>query len=336
MKKRKMIKHGWIIALIILLVVLVILGVLYLLNQENLKAAANAKRYTQEELTEQLADSRQAVEETLAEQYPEVQVRDLTDEERTALREGTMSREELIATLIGSPTDPASSGESQNDPGSAEGSNAGHEDNTEPSPDTSETSAPEVTATPNPVPSSAPASETSPPPSSEPTPEASSAPSPAPSSDPSAETTSSPSPAPSSTPAPATSVPGGNEAQIPAEDYGSALAALVAEVYVMREEFISKLDEMFAAAKSEYMSFSEAERSRSKLVSWASGYLSKASALEKQCDAEMDRIIADTRALIRANNGDLSLLKTLAYSYAQEKSIQKSIYVQELEKRGIM
>ena len=59
----------------------------------------------------------------------------------------------------------------------------------------------------------------------------------------------------------------------------------------MREEFTAQLDEMYAAAKAEYLGLPAAERSRSKLISWASGYLTKASALEKQCDAQMDDIL---------------------------------------------
>ena len=311
MKKRKMIKHGWIIVVIVLLVVLVIFGALYLLHRENLKAVANAKQYTQEELQEQLADSRQTVEESLAEQYPEVQVRDLTEEERTALREGTMTREELIAALIGSPTGSDSVGDSPDDPGSAEGSTAEHESTTEPSPETPESSAPEVTATPTPKPSSTPA------------PEATSA--------------------PTSTPAPATASPGetssaaGSAPELTEkEEYANALAELVAEVYVMREEFTAQLDEMYAAAKAEYMAMPESERSRKKLISWASGYITKASALEKQCDAKMDDILIRVQQLAEQYGQDTSIVNTLASSYALEKSIQKSLYIQELEKRGIL
>ena len=56
MKKPGMIKQGWIIAAIVILVIVVVLGAIYLLQQDNIKAAANAKRYTQQQLQEQLAE----------------------------------------------------------------------------------------------------------------------------------------------------------------------------------------------------------------------------------------------------------------------------------------
>jgi len=101
MKKQKMVKRRWIIAAIVILVMIVILGVLYLMQQDNLKAAANARKYTQEQLLEKKEENRQAVEKALEKQYPELHVRDLTDQERAALRDGTLSREEIISALLG-------------------------------------------------------------------------------------------------------------------------------------------------------------------------------------------------------------------------------------------
>ncbi len=273
MKKRKMIKQRWIVLAVILLALLVALGALYLWQQENVKAAANARKYSEQQLREQLEESRKTVE-TAVEQLPELTVRVPTEAERHALREGKLTPEELVAALT------APSGEAAAPPDA-------------------------------PAPTESPAPQT-------PT-----------------ETPTQPSAAPVPvTPAPTPPVP--TETPSPEALYQAALSEQVARVYVLREEFTAKLEELMAQGKAEYRAMPESERTKAKLASWASGYVSKASELEKQCDAEMDRIIADTRALIRANNGDLSLLKTLAYSYAQEKSIQKSIYIQELEKRGIM
>ena len=272
MKKRKMIKQRWVIISLVILVILVAIGILYLLQQDNIKAAANARRYTQEQLREQLEESRQSVETALNEQYPDLQVRDLTEEERAALREGTMSREELIAALLG--------------PAKQE-----HGDH------------------PDPI---APA-ETEPPASQTEPPTATAAPA--------------PTPAPTETPAPEPSRE---------EQYQEALAEIIAEVYVLREEYTAVLDNMFAEAKAEYHALPEGERTKSKLVSMASGYSARASALEKQCDGRMDEILGRLKLLVAEYEADPDIIETLAYSYAHEKSIQKSLYIQELEKRGIM
>ena len=69
MKKRRMIKLRWIVAAVVMLVILVALASLYLWQQENIKAAANARKYTDTELKQQLDDSRAAVQ-TVVEQNP--------------------------------------------------------------------------------------------------------------------------------------------------------------------------------------------------------------------------------------------------------------------------
>lgn len=269
MKRKTRIKQRWVVLIVVLLVIAAVLAGLYLWQQENLKAAANARKYTQQELREQLADSRGSVEETL-EQHPEITVRDLNDEERKALRSGELTPQELIAIL----TQPKDSGAKAPE----------------------ETPAPE--STPAPV-----------------------------------------SPAPQVTAAPSVPAPTPTEAPhepTPEEIYQTKLSELVAQVYVMREQYTAQLDAMVAQAKAEYHAMPESERTKSKLLSWATGYIAKANDLERQCDDQMEAILGSMNALITEYGGDSSLVTTMANSYANEKRIQKSIYIQELEKRGIM
>ena len=288
MKNRRMIKKRWIILAIVLLVLVVILGVIYLLQQDNLKAAANARKYTQEQLLEKKQENRQAVEDALEKQYPELHVRDLTDREREALRDGTLSREEIISALLG-----------LDEQGHVTGSTHGSEP---------------------PAPTQDPVSET-PAPTEEPAPSQTAAPSAG--------------PAPSQTAAPTeTADP---DPQPPSADpYSEELASIVAEIYVMREEYIALLDEMMARARAEYSAKPKSERTHSKLVKWASGYVSEAANLEKECDARMDAVLARVKALAEKYGEDTDIVDTLAYFYAEEKSIQKSLYIQELERRGIL
>ncbi len=293
MKTHKMVKRRWVIVAVVILVLIVVLGVLYLMQQDNLKAAANAKKYTQEQLLEKKEENRQAVEAALEKQYPELHVRDLTDQERAALRDGTLSRDEIISALLGL-------------------DEQGHKSS--------------GTHTEPPKPTQDPISE-SPAPTEVPTPSQTAAPSAYPESSPSA--------APVETPMPTeTAVP--EPEPPPTDPYSEELASIVAEIYVMREEYIALLDEMMARARAEYSAKPESERTHSKLVKWASGYISEASVLEKQCDARMDEVLAKVKALAEEYGEDTEIVDTLAYFYAEEKSIQKSLYIQELERRGIL
>ena len=287
--KKKRIKKIWAILLVVVLALVAVLAALYLWQQENIKAAANARRYTQAQLEEQLSDSRGSVQEAL-DQHPDITVRDLNGEERKALRSGELSPEELVERLIHP---------DGNEPGGA--GTAIVPESPEEKPPVPDAPGQQPTETPD-VPQTTPEPDT---------------------------------PQPTETPA----APQPTEAPrepTQQELYEQALSRLVAQVFVMREQYTAQLDAMVEQAKAEYKAMPESSRTRSNLLSWAGGYMSRASEMEAQCDAQMDAILAEMGALIRANNGDTSILKTMAFSYAEEKSIQKSIYIQELEKRGIM
>ena len=66
------------------------------------------------------------------------------------------------------------------------------------------------------------------------------------------------------------------------------------------------------------------------------GYLSKASALEKECDGKMDEIVSAMETLIKENSGDMSLVDTVVYTYANEKSLKKAWYMSKLEEKGLV
>lgn len=123
----------------------------------------------------------------------------------------------------------------------------------------------------------------------------------------------------------------------PAEStYQKELSALIAKVYVLREEYTLALDTMYADAKAEYLALPSEKRTKTHLLKMARGYLSRASALEKECDGKMDEIVRAMEKLLRENGGDLGLVDTVVYTYANEKSLKKSWYMSKLEQKGLI
>lgn len=118
--------------------------------------------------------------------------------------------------------------------------------------------------------------------------------------------------------------------------YQKELSALIAKVYVLREEYTLALDTMYADAKAEYLALPAEKRTTTQLAKMAKGYLSRANALEKECDGKMDEVIRAMETLIRDNNGDLTLVDTVVYTYANEKSLKKSWYMTKLEQKGLL
>lgn len=245
----------------VLLAVLLLLISLTVWQRNNIAAVLSFARFSQEELEEKIADSDQKIKDAV-EKIPNVTVRDITEEEKEALRDGTLTQEELVENLIKPATKPETEPEQK--------------------PQTPEREQPQSQ---KPVV----------PPQSEPK----------------------------------------TEEQMKSE-YEKKLSAVLAKVYVLREEFLIKLDQLQAEAIAEYRALPETERSASKLTGLVGKYMSKGLELEKQCDQKIDEILVELEALIQENNGDTTLPQTVFDTYVEEKSLKKALYMEKLKKRGLV
>ncbi|MBQ9974235.1 MAG: hypothetical protein IJP02_04665 [Oscillospiraceae bacterium] len=117
--------------------------------------------------------------------------------------------------------------------------------------------------------------------------------------------------------------------------YEKQLSAVIAKVYVLREDFMGRLDALMNQAIAEYKSIPPEERA-AKLASFVSGYMSKGLDMEKECDAQIEAIIIELETLLSENNGDMSIAQTVYDTYVEEKSLKKAWYMAELKKRGFV
>lgn len=239
---------------IVLLSILLLIVGLAVWQRNNISALLSFVRFSQEELEEKIADNDQKIKDAV-EKLPDVTIRDITEEEKEALRDGSLTREELTENLVKPVVKPEQKPQT-----------------VQPKPQT-----PAVDPTPQPTP----------------------------------------------------------EEQAKAE-YEKKLSAVLAKVYVLREEFLIKLDALQAEAIAEYRALPEGERSASALTGMVGKYMSRGLALEKQCDQRMDEILVELEALIQENNGDESLPQTVFDTYVEEKSLKKALYMEKLKKRGLV
>ena len=261
----------WKIPLVILLILLAILAALAVWQKNNLQAVIGFMTYSQEELEEQLQQNDQKIKDAVNAQ-PEIIVRDITDEEKQALRDGSLSASDLAKRLT-SPNPP----------------------DLTPTPPASEPSTPSALEDPAPPEQEAPS------------------------------VSSPPSPPATSQPAASTAV-----------DYETQVNDIIARVYVLREEYLIALEQMEEDAKSLYRSLPAEKRTAAKLASVVSDYLGQAANLEAECDAKMDTIVTELESLQRKNGKTLDLVKTVKYTYANEKSLKKAWYMSELKTRGLI
>ena len=269
----------------VLLTAVIGVGALAAWQWNNISAALSFVRFSQEELEEKLADNDQVIKDAV-EANPSVTIREVTEEERAALRDGTLTQEELVQSLLQKPeSTPESEPEQSQKP--------------EVAPQTKPEQKPPETSTPTQQP--------------QPKPEVSTQPKP--------EVSTQPEPEVSTQPEQSESEQKINE--------------LIAKVFVLREEFLIKLDNLMTQAKADYVALPPEDRSGSKLMRLASNYMSKGLALEKQCDAEVEAIATELNQIVREHGGDLSLPQTLYDTYVEEKSLKKAWYMAEVKKIGV-
>ena len=83
----------------VLLAAVLGIGGLVAWQWNNISAALSFVRFSQEELEEKLVDNDQVIKDAM-DANSSVTVRDVTDEERNALKDGTMTPEELAQSLL--------------------------------------------------------------------------------------------------------------------------------------------------------------------------------------------------------------------------------------------
>ena len=262
---------AWTVLLTVLVLLAAVLGLLAWRFREEIRAFGVSRQYSTKELEEQLSGNDQTIRDAV-EASSDVTVRAPTDEEREALRSGSLTQEELIDRLTGGNT--AGSEPSAGQTGmAAEPAKPNRSEQVE---NQAEPGAPEKPE------------ETKPEPAAE------------------------------------------------QKDYQKRLSALVAQVYILREEYVGALEDMEESAKADYKALPESQRTSKKLAPLVSDYLSKAAKLEEECDGRMDSIVTEMRTLITENNGDMSLLDTVVYTYANEKSLKKAWYMSRLQEKGLI
>ena len=230
----------------------------------NISAALSFARYSQEELEGKLDQNDQAIKDAV-QNIPNITIRDVTQEEKDALKDGTLTQEELIQSLI------------QKDP----------------KPESKPEQPPKAEDTPSTQPEQPPKQEE-------------------------------------------TEQPPQEESDQQKNDFETRLNELIAKVYVLREEFLIKLDQTQTAAIDDYKAIPADQRTTKKIASLVSGYLSKGLDMEKECDAQIEQIVVEMESLLKKNGGDLSIAQTVYDTYVEEKSLKKAWYMAELKKRGMM
>lgn len=104
-------------------------------------------------------------------------------------------------------------------------------------------------------------------------------------------------------------------------------AASIAKLYVVKSRFVTELGSLESTIRKSYEALPKDQRVPASRKAIAGQYISSVAALESQCDAEVDQILADLTSKLEAAGKDTAVVETLRKAYENEKSIKKAYYM---------
>lgn len=100
----------------------------------------------------------------------------------------------------------------------------------------------------------------------------------------------------------------------------------VARMYVLKSNFEMRLSSIFNEAKAHYLTYPYEERVNKKGEILKSFY-NKAVALEKECDANVDKVLSELDTILTRTGEDKSIITKIKEAYDNEKSLKKAYYL---------
>ena len=95
---------------------------------------------------------------------------------------------------------------------------------------------------------------------------------------------------------------------------------LMAKIYLLRSTFVGKLNALESQAKSEY----NKSGGNVDLMEFAQKFLRQGAALESQCDAQMEQILAEMKQELLQTGHGTELIAQIRAAYQSEKSVKKA------------
>ena len=130
----------------------------------------------------------------------------------------------------------------------------------------------------------------------------------------------------------ATTVPAATTATTTAAEAVRPVQTIIADIYLLRAEFLNKLDLLIAEGKTEILEASKNVPGLVIDIGTVNRYLDRGEALEKECDARMKELLAEMSASLKASGGDLSLVDEARALYVEEKKLYKSELMNKYKK----
>ena len=110
----------------------------------------------------------------------------------------------------------------------------------------------------------------------------------------------------------------------PATSTARSVEDVISEIYLLRAEFLNKIDLMIADGTAEVEATPKEKRTLTFKIELMNRYMDRGNALEKECDARMELLLVELETALRQSGGDLSLIDEIRALSAQEKKLYKA------------
>ena len=117
------------------------------------------------------------------------------------------------------------------------------------------------------------------------------------------------------------------ETDEPAKPDPSRKEQIIAQIYVLRADYVSRIDGLIASAESSYLDLPPSERTIASKVAITDSLIAQGNALEGQCDAQMELLLASLTAELNRLGENTAVISEIRSIYVQEKRLKKAALI---------
>ncbi len=103
------------------------------------------------------------------------------------------------------------------------------------------------------------------------------------------------------------------------------------ELYSLKAYYLGQLGQMESRVKSEYASLPDEKKNVIGKKDIVNRHMSTAVGLMNQCDARVEKILAELKSGLESLKADTSIIKTIRSAYENEKNLKKAYYLSLLD-----
>lgn len=107
-------------------------------------------------------------------------------------------------------------------------------------------------------------------------------------------------------------------------DYDSLISEKVANLYVIKSNFYGQFNAEWARHKAMFLQLPKNEQTRTRIAQIVKECIPRGAAMEKECDAQVNEVLSELKALLKQAGRDTSLADSIKSAYDSEKKAMKS------------